>query len=114
MRIRKNAKVSPLAHMVKPGYVIQVYDCRLNQSPWDVMNFSPPSTPHSLLTPPSSPVNRKNACAISGSAPVDIPITDRTDNGKNLQCKRKVENSSHEDYYYSDFGPKWGKRRRRS
>ncbi|KAL2487587.1 uncharacterized protein Fot_40879 [Forsythia ovata] len=56
MRIRKNAKISPLiyaASSLKPGTVLQTHVCPLNQSPWDVMNFSPPSTPLPPL-PPSS------------------------------------------------------------
>ncbi|KAL2463744.1 uncharacterized protein Fot_53400 [Forsythia ovata] len=56
MRIRKNAKISPLiyaASSLKPGTMLQTHVCPLNQSPWDVMNFSLPSTPLPLLSPSS-------------------------------------------------------------
>ncbi|XP_073042369.1 uncharacterized protein [Primulina eburnea] len=48
MRIRKNAKISPLVYAaasLNPGILAQPHVCQLNQSPWDVMNFSPPSSP---------------------------------------------------------------------
>ncbi|XP_075493632.1 uncharacterized protein LOC142531407 [Primulina tabacum] len=48
MRIRKNAKISPLiyaAASLNPGILAQPRVCQLNQSPWDVMNFSQPSSP---------------------------------------------------------------------
>ncbi|KZV15797.1 hypothetical protein F511_02013 [Dorcoceras hygrometricum] len=48
MRIRKNAKISPLFYgtaSLNPGILAQPHVCQLNQSPWDVMSFSPPSSP---------------------------------------------------------------------
>ncbi|CAA2933578.1 Hypothetical predicted protein [Olea europaea subsp. europaea] len=61
MRIRKHAMICPLmyaASSLKPGTVIQ---CRLNMSPWDVMNFSPP------LPSPSFQVNGTDNLAKNGS-----------------------------------------------
>lgn len=48
MRIRKHAKISPLVYAVsslKAGVVLQPHVCQLNQSPWDVITFSPPPSP---------------------------------------------------------------------
>ncbi|KAL2470525.1 wrc domain-containing protein [Abeliophyllum distichum] len=70
MRIRKNAKISPLiyaASSLKPGTVLQTHICQLNQSPWDVMSFSPPSTPLPPLPPPSLQVNGNDGFARNGS-----------------------------------------------
>ncbi|KAK6141493.1 hypothetical protein DH2020_024771 [Rehmannia glutinosa] len=64
MRIRKHAKISPLlyaAASLKPGTVLQTHVCQLNQSPWDVMKFSPPSTP-----PPPPPPSQANGDGVSG------------------------------------------------
>ncbi|KAK6164277.1 hypothetical protein DH2020_001141 [Rehmannia glutinosa] len=64
MRIRKHAKISPLlyaASSLKPGTVLQTHVCQLNQSPWDVMKFSPPSTP-----PPPPPPSQANGDGVSG------------------------------------------------
>ncbi|CAA0823946.1 Putative membrane lipoprotein [Striga hermonthica] len=52
MRIRKHAKISPLVYAaasLHPGAaLLQTHVCQLNQSPWDVMDFSrpPPTTTH--------------------------------------------------------------------
>ncbi|XP_022879051.1 uncharacterized protein LOC111396776 isoform X1 [Olea europaea var. sylvestris] len=215
MRIRKHAKICSLtyaASSLKPGTVLQTHVCQLNQSPWDVMSFSPPSTPSPPLPPPSfqriislqvnenddfarngsfgesiatfdSAVSMKMALddgeieamkmeysdsvivggSVIGNAEEGVPKKDReiifcckTD-GKGWKCKReaaegnslckhhlslvrnynnwappvakkvdkvaadshrrprarKVGSSSnpHEFYYYSGFGPRWGKKR---
>ncbi|KAL2487901.1 putative membrane lipoprotein [Forsythia ovata] len=70
MRIRKHARISPLiygASSLKPGTVLQTHVCQLNQSPWDVMSFSPPSTPQPLLPPPSFQINGNDSFARNGS-----------------------------------------------
>ncbi|KAI3460985.1 hypothetical protein Pfo_017648 [Paulownia fortunei] len=82
MRIRKHAKISPLvyaASSLKPGTVIQTHVCQLNQSPWDVMSFSPPSTPPRPPLPPRPPsqVNESDVCAGNGSSLDTIPVLDR-------------------------------------
>ncbi|KAG8370826.1 hypothetical protein BUALT_Bualt13G0023800 [Buddleja alternifolia] len=54
MRIRKHAKLSPLLYAtssLNPQTLLQTHICQLNQSPWDVMTFSPPSSP-----PPPPPL----------------------------------------------------------
>ncbi|XP_022880551.1 uncharacterized protein LOC111397805 [Olea europaea var. sylvestris] len=38
---------------LKSGNVLQTHICKLNQSPWDVMSFSPPSSPPPPPPPPS-------------------------------------------------------------
>ncbi|PIM97409.1 hypothetical protein CDL12_30121 [Handroanthus impetiginosus] len=199
MRIRKHAKISPVIYatsFLKPGTVLQTHVCQLNQSPWDVMTFSPPSTPPP--PPPPSQVDGDYDCAENGSsghcisgleselnnlahqweysdyftgettpddAPPPQPLKDeqiimccKTD-GKSWQCRReaakgnslcehhlslvknynslahhvnkksektsseprrrprpkKASTSSssnpYEFYYYSGFGPRWGKKR---
>ncbi|KAL0459370.1 UNVERIFIED_CONTAM: hypothetical protein Slati_0564200 [Sesamum latifolium] len=195
MRIRKHAKISPLIYAtssLKPGTLLQTHVCQLNQSPWDVMSFSPPSTP-----PPPPPLFQVNGDCVSagnGSSEHCISVGERefdagrqweysddsttvkaeeeqppaknqqiilcckTD-GKSWQCKReaakgnslcehhlslvknynslahhaakksekpappesrrrprpkKASSSSsnpYEFYYYSGFGPRWGKKR---
>ncbi|KAL2487904.1 uncharacterized protein Fot_41196 [Forsythia ovata] len=75
MRIRKHAKISPLiyaASSLKPGTVFQTHVCQLNQSPWDVMSFSPPSTPPPPLPQPSFQVNGNDGFARNGSSGVSI------------------------------------------
>ncbi|XP_022879056.1 uncharacterized protein LOC111396780 isoform X2 [Olea europaea var. sylvestris] len=70
MRIRKHAKICSLtyaASSLKPGTVLQTHVCQLNQSPWDVMSFSPPSTPPPPLPPPSFQVNENDDFARNGS-----------------------------------------------
>ncbi|KAL2487900.1 uncharacterized protein Fot_41192 [Forsythia ovata] len=52
---------------LKPGIVLQTHVCQLNQSPWDVMSFSPPSTPLPPLPPPSFQVNGNDGFARNGS-----------------------------------------------
>ncbi|KAI3449805.1 hypothetical protein Pfo_006470 [Paulownia fortunei] len=193
MRIRKHAKISPLiyaASSLKPGTVLQTHVCQLNQSPWDVMSFSPPSTPPP--PPPPSQVNGYDVSAGNESSGHCISVVEREFNtwsddfagditahkveeqppvktdqiilccktdGKSWQCRREASkgnslcehhislvksynNSAHhavkkseklvgearrrprpkkgstssssnpyEFYYYSGFGPRWGKKR---
>ncbi|GFP82931.1 hypothetical protein PHJA_000436200 [Phtheirospermum japonicum] len=187
MRIRKHAKISPLVYAtssLKPGTHLQTHVCQLNQSPWDVMKFSPPSTP----PPPPPQVDGDGACAVNGSLRDRLSVTERDQreysddipaeepqppppavpaeekiifccktDGKSWQCKKeaakgnslchhhlsqaksysngyhymakkpekmsaearrpartkKASTSSnpYEFYYYSGFGPRWGKKR---
>ncbi|CAA2961822.1 Hypothetical predicted protein, partial [Olea europaea subsp. europaea] len=70
MRIRKNAKICPLmyaASSLKSGNVLQTHICKLNQSPWDVMSFSPSSYPPPPPPPPSFKVNGTDNLAGNGS-----------------------------------------------
>ncbi|GER24950.1 growth-regulating factor 3 [Striga asiatica] len=79
MRIRKHAKISPLVYAaasIHPGAaVLQTHVCQLNQSPWDVMDFSrpPPTT-----TPPPPPqlyfrvFCRPAARVLQKSAPIRV------------------------------------------
>ncbi|KAK2988442.1 hypothetical protein RJ640_022279 [Escallonia rubra] len=41
MRIRKHAKISPLLFSSSTDNILQTHVCQLNQSPWDVIIFSP-------------------------------------------------------------------------
>ncbi|KAL7151622.1 hypothetical protein ABFS83_04G044100 [Erythranthe nasuta] len=67
MRIRKHAKISPLSNATAPdGTVLVPHGCQLNQSPWDVINFSPPSTPQPARPP--SQVDRNGVSAGNGSS----------------------------------------------
>ncbi|KZV37766.1 hypothetical protein F511_31148 [Dorcoceras hygrometricum] len=63
MRIRKHAKISPLIYATSsldPGTLhLQAHFCQLNQSPWDVMNFSPP--------PPSPPPSQEISAKVNGN-----------------------------------------------
>ncbi|KAL3647712.1 hypothetical protein CASFOL_008680 [Castilleja foliolosa] len=184
MRIRKHAKISPLVYAtssLKLGTHLQTHICQLNQSPWDVMMFSPPSTP----PPPPPQVDGDGDCAVNGSLRGCISVTEsdhweaksttvkeeeaaaeiaeekiilccKTD-GKSWQCKKEAAKNSalchhhlmqarsynngyhhmgkkteklsgearrpardkkasttsnpYEFYYYSGFGPRWGKKR---
>ncbi|KAK4407255.1 Thioredoxin-like fold domain-containing protein MRL7, chloroplastic [Sesamum angolense] len=78
MRIRKHAKISPLIYAtssLKPGTLLQTHVCQLNQSPWDVMSFSPPSTP-----PPPPPLFQVNGDCVSvgnGSSEHCISVGER-------------------------------------
>ncbi|CAI9770571.1 unnamed protein product [Fraxinus pennsylvanica] len=70
MRIRKHAKISPLvyaASSLKPGTLLQTHVCQLNQSPWDVLSFLPPTTPPPPLPPPSFQVNGNDDFDRNGS-----------------------------------------------
>ncbi|KAL3644988.1 hypothetical protein CASFOL_010168 [Castilleja foliolosa] len=191
MRIRKHAKIFYATSSLKPP---ATHVCQLNQSPWDVMNFSPPSTPPPPPPPPPPQVHGDGLSAVNGSlkdcisftqrdqpeysgnipakittvkeeAPPPQPVTaerkiilcGKTD-GKSWQCKKEaakghslchhhmvqarsyskgydqymgkkneklsgearrpartkkasISSNPHEFYYYSGFGPRWGKRR---
>ena len=52
MRIRKNAKLSPLwfSHASAPETALQAHVCQLNQSPWDVIPFAQDSNQVFSLT----------------------------------------------------------------
>ncbi|KAL6505243.1 hypothetical protein OROGR_025060 [Orobanche gracilis] len=82
MRIRKHAKISPLLYAsssLKPGTALQSHViCQLNQSPWDVMKFSPPPTPPRPPPTPSPPqVGGGAVSAGNGSSGNCIPVSDR-------------------------------------
>ncbi|XP_051141719.1 uncharacterized protein LOC127258773 isoform X2 [Andrographis paniculata] len=69
MRIRKHARNSSAGHTpssLQPGTVLQTYDCQLNQSPWDVMSFSPPSSPPPPSPPPPPQVSVEDSCGGNG------------------------------------------------
>ncbi|KAL8530215.1 hypothetical protein ACS0TY_007319 [Phlomoides rotata] len=73
MRIRKNAKISPVLYALsslKEGVILEPHVCQLNQSPWDVMTFSPPSSP------PRSQDNVSGASAENGSSGGCISATE--------------------------------------
>ncbi|XP_073136115.1 uncharacterized protein [Henckelia pumila] len=75
MRIRKHAKISPLLYATSsldPGTLPQPHICQLNQSPWDVMNFSPPPP-----SPPPSQVNGNDSFAGNGSSGDSIAVIER-------------------------------------
>ncbi|XP_073054976.1 uncharacterized protein [Primulina eburnea] len=78
MRIRKRAKISTLLYATSsldPGALPQAHICQLNQSPWDVMNFSPP--PPSPPPMPSSQVNGNDSFAGNGSSRDSIAVIKR-------------------------------------
>lgn len=78
MRIRKHAKISSLLYATSsldPGTLPQGHICQLNQSPWDVMNFSPPR-PSPPPTPPSQ-VYGNNCFAGNGSSRYSIGVIRR-------------------------------------
>ncbi|XP_073300849.1 uncharacterized protein [Primulina huaijiensis] len=78
MRIRKRAKISTLLYATSsldPGTLPQAHICQLNQSPWDVMNFSPP--PPSPPPMPSSQVNGNDSFAGNGSSRDSIAVIKR-------------------------------------
>ncbi|PIN23430.1 hypothetical protein CDL12_03856 [Handroanthus impetiginosus] len=178
MKIRKNFKISPLTYQAlcqKAKTVVQNFDCCLNQSPWDVMSFSPPSTPPSQPSPSFLPplVKENEDHAKNESSLNVVPILDkatkqpkyvkdksiircyRTD-GRSWKCQRQAakgyklcehhlplirnnninradeqgksmdkppkhpqstrastssSSNQNEFYYYSGFGPQWGKKR---
>ncbi|CAA0833400.1 Unknown protein [Striga hermonthica] len=58
MRIRRHAKISP-APPLHP------YACQLNQSPWDAMEFAPPSAPPQPPPPPPPPPPQAGAGAFA-------------------------------------------------
>ncbi|XP_057779495.1 uncharacterized protein LOC130998076 [Salvia miltiorrhiza] len=75
MRIRKHAKISPLLYAsssLKAGPLLQTHVCQLNQSPWDVMTFSPPSSP-----PPPFQMNGRDAPAENGSSDHRVSVAER-------------------------------------
>ncbi|XP_022880555.1 uncharacterized protein LOC111397810 [Olea europaea var. sylvestris] len=55
------------ASSLKSGNVLQTHICKLNQSPWDVMSFSPSSYPPPPPPPPSFKVNGTDNLAGNGS-----------------------------------------------
>ncbi|XP_075504326.1 uncharacterized protein LOC142541743 [Primulina tabacum] len=78
MRIRKHAKISPLLYATSPQDTVtlpQAHICQLNQSPWDVMNFSLPR-PCPPPTPPSQ-VYGNDCFAGNGSSRDSIAVTRR-------------------------------------
>ncbi|KAL1546612.1 hypothetical protein AAHA92_23186 [Salvia divinorum] len=173
MRIRKNAKLSHLLSAtpsLKSCPLLQPHVCQLNQSPWDVITFSPSSSP----PPPFQLNGSSNARAGNGSSERCVSVSERklsdtaappppppppppeekeatlcckTD-GKSWHCRRETAKGNslcehhlsmsrnystaaptkksvrpkrapaatsasnpYEFYYYSGFGPRWGKRR---
>ncbi|KAG9157648.1 hypothetical protein Leryth_014166 [Lithospermum erythrorhizon] len=52
MRIRKHAKLSPLLYTSSSLPHLQTTICQLNQSPWDVVTFSPEEYSPPTTTPP--------------------------------------------------------------
>ncbi|KAL3536798.1 hypothetical protein ACH5RR_000164 [Cinchona calisaya] len=166
MRIRKHAKISPLlyASSSSSATAFQTHHvCQLNQSPWDVMTFSPPH-PSALPPPPPFLVDKDYTYWRNGSFEDHIPADKRQEkwgeedkmvllrlkkeetdsifccniDEKGKQCKMLAKNGQsqvkksesrrrprpkkpasssssssnpYEFYYYSGFGPPWGKRR---
>ncbi|KAG8389182.1 hypothetical protein BUALT_Bualt02G0202400 [Buddleja alternifolia] len=187
MRIRKHAKISALLYATSSSTIPEPHVCQLNQSPWDVMSFSPPLTPPP--PPPPSQVYSDCVYAGNGSSNQSISVVQRefevgrqweysggiaapnkaeqpksggiilcskTD-GKSWQCRREAakgnslcehhlsllknytnnlanstikkpekpvvfrprpkrastsaSSNPHQFYYYSGFGPRWGKKR---
>ncbi|XP_047937889.1 protein virilizer homolog [Salvia hispanica] len=168
MRIRKNVKIAQLlnaASSLKSCPLLQPHICQLNQSPWDVITFSPPSSP----PPPLQLIGSSDVRAGNGSSEHCVSVSEsdtaappppppppeekeailccKTD-GKSWHCQRETANGNslcehhlsmsrnysspaatkksarpkrapaaasssnpHEFYYYSGFGPRWGKRR---
>ncbi|KAL6564497.1 hypothetical protein OROMI_015947 [Orobanche minor] len=105
MRIRKHAKISPLLYVsssLKPGTALQSHViCQLNQSPWDVMKFSPPPTPPRPPPPPSPPQLERlhfsrNGIQVGGGAV-------SAGNGSSGHCIPVSERDQH--YGYSDDIP---------
>ncbi|XP_073136915.1 uncharacterized protein [Henckelia pumila] len=89
MRIRRNAKISPLlyaATSLNPGIIAQPHVCQLNQSPWDVMSFSPPSSP---------PYQGNGNCSYAGNGSSRDSIAVR---------EREAEESSNNAVKWEDFG----------
>ncbi|XP_057798157.1 uncharacterized protein LOC131014262 [Salvia miltiorrhiza] len=131
MRIRKHAKISPLLYAtssLKAGALLQTHVCLLNQSPWDVITFSPPPSP----LPPPFQVNGIDVRAGNGSSEHCVSVSEREPSRgrlaehhlsmvktysnvgarKPLKAKKAPATSNpYEFYYYSGFGPRWGKRR---
>ncbi|KAG6437905.1 hypothetical protein SASPL_102836 [Salvia splendens] len=172
MRIRKNVKIAQLLNAtssLKSCPLLQPHICQLNQSPWDVITFSPPSSP----PPPLQLIGSSDVRAGNGSSEQCVSVSERklsdtaapppppppppeekeailcckTD-GKSWHCQRETakgnslcehhlsmsrnysspaatkksarpkrapaaasSSNPHEFYYYSGFGPRWGKRR---
>ncbi|XP_073302718.1 uncharacterized protein [Primulina huaijiensis] len=88
MRIRKHAKISPLLYATSSQDTVtlpQAHICQLNQSPWDVMNFSPPRP----CLPPTSPsqVYGNDCFAGNGSSRDSIAVTRRESTNKATKCE---------------------------
>ncbi|KAL1561340.1 hypothetical protein AAHA92_04057 [Salvia divinorum] len=157
MRIRKHAKISPLLY-APSSLKLQTHSCQLNQSPWDAMTFSPPSSP-----PPPFQVNSSDARAGNGSSDNRVSVSERRSEypdaaaeaplkaaqplstaarptgragiksySSSIAAKKSVKPSEaeaprrsrskkapaaasssnpYEFYYYTGFGPRWGKTR---
>ncbi|KHN26945.1 hypothetical protein glysoja_031022 [Glycine soja] len=94
MRIRKNAKLSPLlfssSSCLQGGSVpLETHVCQLNQSPWDVIPFDSDSIQFQL----------------------DHSFAAGNNNGSENSFGAVESSNPYEFYYYSGFGPLWGKRR---
>ncbi|XP_051142023.1 uncharacterized protein LOC127258964 [Andrographis paniculata] len=94
MRIRRRARISETdVDTTSSGKVgscglLQTYVCQLNQSPWDVMSFSPPSSTASLPPPPvSSQVNGADAAAGNGASerPISVPESKEIQSNGNMK-----------------------------
>ncbi|XP_073049061.1 uncharacterized protein [Primulina eburnea] len=88
MRIRKHAKISPLLYATSSQDTVtlpQAHICQLNQSPWDVMNFSPPR-PCPPPTPPSQ-VYGNDCFAGNGSSKDSIAVSRREWTNKATKCE---------------------------
>ncbi|KAG6434553.1 hypothetical protein SASPL_106191 [Salvia splendens] len=167
MRIRKNVKIAQLLNAtssLRPCPLLQPHICQLNQSPWDVITFSPPSSP----PPPLQLIGSSDVRAGNGSSEHCASVSERNlsdtaappppeekeailcckTDGKSWHCRRETakgnslcehhlsmsrnysspaatkksarpkrapaaasSSNPYEFYYYSGFGPRWGKRR---
>ncbi|KAJ9563505.1 hypothetical protein OSB04_008665 [Centaurea solstitialis] len=132
MRIRKNANISAFLHTNSNN---QTNFCQLNQSPWDIITF-PPSSSSSLHHPAKWEKVKNGSNIIYGDRgffhlqnesvwgttirnhrrrirghPRRGPTGSRPRRAKKRAVA--VTSNRNEFYYYSGFGPSWGKKRGR-
>ncbi|XP_047323878.1 uncharacterized protein LOC124927503 [Impatiens glandulifera] len=139
--VSKTDSISPPASSPSPVPFLQSHICHLNQSPWDVATFSPPESPSSPFQVDGDESNTVDSTgaieSVSVSSMNNIEINN--DYNRDLQLQPEPEppgkgnrrhetaamnpaaaesstagrrtKNSYDFYYYSGFGPRWGKRR---
>ncbi|KAG6419849.1 hypothetical protein SASPL_116361 [Salvia splendens] len=105
MRIRKHAKISPLLY-APSSLKLQTHVCQLNQSPWDAMTFSPPSSP-----PPPFQVDGSDARAGNGSSDHRVSVSERRSEYLDAAVAAPLESGTAVIYCCKTDGKSWQCRR---
>ncbi|KAK3014627.1 hypothetical protein RJ639_008545 [Escallonia herrerae] len=99
MRIRKHAKIPPLLFSSSTDNILQTHVCQLNQSPWDVIIFSPDEpSPYQLDGDGSFTGNGSLGDSIGAESVASLKLSLEEEERKMLKKRQQFPEYAPDDY----------------